>query len=249
MVQVRRYNSLQEMVGVGKMSKIIHTFQTQYELVSLLSKSIAMKLETAIRTKGKANLIVSGGSTPLALFRELREISLEWEKVNIGLCDERWISPSHEESNENLVKNHLLQGKASRARFIGMYNEYLDIYSAEKCCTQKIKETLFPFDVVVLGMGNDGHTASLFPNNTELKKAFDLNNKELCIAIEPKTASYKRMSLTLSAILSAQHIYLHFEGKEKTAVYKTANRGKNIYTMPIRAVLNQDIRDLEVYYT
>jgi len=231
------------------MSRIEHRFQSQYDLIEILSKSIAMKLKAAIRQKGKANLLVSGGITPLPLFRKLREMSLEWKKVNIGLCDERWVSTSDAQSNENFVRTHLLQGKASKATFVGMYNEDMDVHSAEKWCTLRVKELLFPFDVVVLGMGNDAHTASLFPENDKLQKAFDLESNELCIAIEPETAPYMRMSLTLSAILNAKHLFLHFEGEEKISVYEDASAGEDIYKMPIRAVLNQDIRDVEVYYT
>lgn len=231
------------------MNRILHTFQTQYDLVEMLSKSIAMKLKSAIHRKGNATLIVSGGNTPIPLFRKLRDMSLDWEKVSIGLCDERWVSSSDEQSNENLVKTYLLKGKASKATFVGMYNEDLDVHNAQKWCTQKVKETLFPFDVVVLGMGKDAHTASLFPNNDKLEKAFDLNSKELCISIKPENAPFNRMSLTLPAILSAEHIYLHFEGEEKIAVYGDAITGEDIYQMPIRAVVNQDSKDLEVYYT
>lgn len=231
------------------MSKILHTFPKQNELIEMLSKSIVMKLKSAIQKKGKATLIISGGSTPIPLFKTLRDMSLDWEKISVGLCDERWIPSLHHDSNENLVKKYLLQGQAKKATFIGMYNGEQDVHMAEKWCTQKVNETLFPFDVVVLGMGTDAHTASLFPDNDKLEKAFDLDNKELCIAIEPKNAPYKRMSLTLWAILSAHNIYLHFEGEEKIAVYGEAIAGEDIYKMPIRAVLNQDIKDIEVYYT
>jgi len=231
------------------MNRILHTFQTQNELVEMLSQSIAMNLKSAIHRKGKATLVVSGGNTPIPLFKRLSDIPLDWEKVSVGLCDERWISASDEQSNENLVRTHLLQGKASKATFVGMYNEDQEVHMAEKWCTQKVKKTLFPFDVIVLGMGNDGHTASLFPENDKLEKAFDLHSEELCIAIEPKNAPYKRMSLTLSAILSSDHIYLHFEGEEKIAVYGEAITGEDRYKMPIRAVLNQEKKDIEVYYT
>lgn len=230
------------------MSRVLHTFQTQYELVEMLSKSIAKNLKHAIYKKGKASLIVSGGNTPIALFKRLGEISLDWEKVSVGLCDERWIATSDAQSNENLVKTHLLQGKASKAHFVGMYEENQEAYRAEKSCTQKVKKTLFPFDVIVLGMGNDGHTASLFPENDKLTKAFDPTSEALCIAIEPKNAPHQRMSLTLSAILSAEHIYLHFEGDEKIAVYNEAITGEDRYKMPIRAVINQEKKNLEVYY-
>lgn len=230
------------------MSRILHTFKSQDALIEVLSRSITSQLQEAIDTKGKASLIVSGGNTPKPLFKKLSEASLEWNKVTVGLCDERWIPTSDTNSNENLVRTYLLQGEASKAKFVGMYCEDVEIQTAEKQCTQKIKETLYPFDVVVLGMGHDAHTASLFPDNVKLDKAFDLDNKELCIAIEPTTAPYMRMSLTLSAILSAKHIYLHFEGEEKIAVYGDAITGEDRYKMPVRSVLNQDIKDVEVYY-
>lgn len=248
MVQVRLYSLSQEMEGVGTMSRTLHTFSSQDALLELLSKSIINQLQDAIDKKGKASLIVSGGSTPKPLFKKLSEASLAWEKVSIGLCDERWIPSSDENSNENLVKTYLIQGEASKATFIGMYNEELDVEMAEKWCTQKMKEALFPFDVIVLGMGNDAHTASLFPDNVKLEKAFGLENEDLCIAIEPATAPYMRMSLTRSAILSAKYIYLHFEGEEKLAVYGDVITGDDMYKMPIRSVLNQDTKDIEVYY-
>lgn len=230
------------------MSRSVHAFTGQDDLIEALSQSIVKELQEAIDKKGKASLLVSGGSTPKPLFKKLRETPLAWEKVSIGLCDERWVPSSNEESNENLVKTYLLQDKASKAKFIGMYNEEMDVETAEKSCSQKMKQALFPFDVLVLGMGNDAHTASLFPENVKLEKAFDLDNEDLCIAIEPMTAPYMRLSLTRSAILSANTLYLHFEGKEKLAVYEEAIAGDDMYKMPIRSVLNQDIKDVEVYY-
>jgi len=236
------------MAGVGTMSRKVHVFSAQDDLIATLSQSIIEALEEAIEAKGKASLLVSGGSTPKPLFKKLREVSLDWEKVSVGLCDERWVSSSHEESNENLVKTHLLQGKASKATFVGMYTEETDIQAAESLCEKKMKEALFPFDVLILGMGSDAHTASLFPENVKLDKAFDLDSEDLCIAIEPTTAPYMRMSLTRSAILSAKNIYLHFEGLEKLTMYEEAIAGDDMYKMPIRSVLNQDIKDVEVYY-
>ncbi len=230
------------------MSRNVHAFSAQDDLIAALSQSIAQALEDAIEAKGKASLLVSGGSTPKPLFQKLSETSLDWEKVSIGLCDERWISSTHEESNENLVETHLLQAKASKATFISMYIEGTESQDAEILCEKKMKEALFPFDVLILGIGSDAHTASLFPENVKLEKAFDLNSEALCIAIEPATAPYMRMSLTRQAILSAAHIYLHFEGLEKLTVYEEAIAGEDMYKMPIRSVLNQEFKDVEVYY-
>jgi 6-phosphogluconolactonase len=230
------------------MSRSEHVFSSQEALIEALSQSILENLQKAIDEKGKASLMVSGGSTPKPLFEKLRKAVFAWDKVTIGLCDERWIDVSKEESNEHFVKKHLLQEEAAKAHFVGMYCEDTDIYTAQKICSQKIKEMLFPFDVLILGMGSDAHTASLFPDNIKLEEAFDLKNQNFCIAIEPATAPYTRMSLTRWAILGAKHIYIHFEGKEKIAVYEEAIGGDDIYTMPIRSVLNQEIKEIEVYY-
>jgi 6-phosphogluconolactonase len=235
------------MEETGTMSRSVHAFTKQDKLIEALSQSILAQLQEAIETKGKASLLVSGGSTPKPLFAKLKNAPLEWEKVTIGLCDERWVPASHADSNEQFVKEFLMQGKAGKASFVGMYNEGVDAHEAEELSSQKMRK-LQPFDVVILGMGTDAHTASLFPENEKLEEAFELKNQNLCISIEPKTAPHMRMSLTLSAILSAEHLYLHFEGKEKLSVYEKAISGADRHTMPIRSVLNQDIKDIEVYY-
>ena len=230
------------------MSKFVHAFTTQYRLLETLSQQIADDLKTAIRHNDKATMLVSGGSTPKPLFEVLRRIDLPWEKVSIGLCDERWVPPTHNDSNEHFVKQHLLQEHAGKARFIGMYTEGLSLNEAQEHCSQTYQKELYPFDVALLGMGNDGHTASLFPESRQLDQALDLANKQLCIAIEPKTAPHSRMSLTRAAILSTRHLYLHFEGKEKLAVYEEVIRGDNIHTLPVRSVLQQDLTDIKVYF-
>ncbi len=225
-----------------------HTFETKVDLIDKLSQSIAKNLQDAIDKNGSATLIVSGGSTPKPLFEKLRKIEIEWENVTIGLCDERWIDSSHKDSNEKFVKSNLLQEKANKAKFVGMYVDNLDAKEAVEICEAKIKTNLYPFDVLILGMGTDAHTASLFPNNPKLKEGLDPKNKKLCIQIEPQDAPHIRMSLTLQAILSTKHLYLHFEGEKKLNIYKEAIEGKDIYTMPIRSILHQDKKDVEVYY-
>jgi len=230
------------------MSKLVHAFTTQPKLLEALSTQIVKDLNEAIYYHGKATLLVSGGSTPKPLFEMLRRIDLPWEKVTIGLCDERWVPSTHEDSNEQFVKNHLIQEHAAKARFIGMYYDGLSSREAQEQCSKTLMQELYPFDVVLLGMGNDGHIASLFPQNERLEKAFDLSRKELCIAIEPSTAPHDRMSLTRSAILSAKHLYLHFEGKDKLALYQEVIKGDDMSILPVRSVLQQDLTDIKVYF-
>ncbi|MDA3947031.1 MAG: 6-phosphogluconolactonase [Helicobacteraceae bacterium] len=230
------------------MSKFVHAFTSQSTLINELSRDIACNLQEGVRQNGRASLLVSGGSTPKPLFETLSQIDLPWEKVTVGLCDERWVDPSDEASNEHFVKEHLLQGKAAKATFVGMYSKGVTAESAQQQCTQKLKELLWPFDVTVLGMGTDGHTASLFPHNYNLEKAFEAKENMLCIAIEPEGVPYVRMSLTRSAILSSKHLYLHFEGPEKRAVYQKVIKGDDIYEYPVRAVLQQEKTDIKVYF-
>jgi 6-phosphogluconolactonase len=230
------------------MSKITHVFKRQSELLDMMSKSIVLRLKRAIGSKGSATLVVSGGKTPVELFKVLSQISLPWEQVTVGLSDERWIPVSNKESNEYLVKKYLLQDKAKKASFVGMFSDQIPLNEAEVICSDKTERALLPFDIILLGMGSDGHTASLFPENIRLDEAFDLNSDLNCIMMEPSKAPYTRMSLTRRAILSASYIYLYFEGQEKQDVFHQVMSGDDTYKMPIRSILNQKDKNIEIYY-
>lgn len=231
------------------MSSTFNSFLDENILVKELSSKIIEKLEEAISKNSKASLLVSGGNTPKLLFEKLSNIDISWEKITIALVDERWVDTTDQNSNEYLVKEYLLQNFAKKAKFVGMYIENKNIYDCETLCSKKYFEELYPFDILILGMGEDAHTASFFPNNEKLKEAFSIENKKLCISIEPTNAPYKRMSLTLSAILKSSNIFLHIQSEEKLKVFKEAIASKNIYEKPISAVLNQNSVDIEVYYS
>ncbi len=225
-----------------------YSYKSQEELIQNLSDKIVANLKEAIDGTGKASFLVSGGSTPKPLFEKLSSVDMEWESVVIGLCDERWVSQTHSDSNERFVKEFLLKSFAKKANFISMYQKDIKIEDAQEFCSNIYQKELFPFDVVILGMGTDGHTASLFPHNVKLSEAFDENNESLCIFMKPDIAPHERMSLTKEAILSAQNIYLHFEGKEKKTVYDKVIAGIDKYEMPISSVINQMRKKIEVYY-
>lgn len=192
-----------------------YKYLKQDELIENLSLNIIKNLEDAILNNGYASLMVSGGSTPKPLFEKLSSIDISWDKVSIGLCDERWLDNSHQDSNEKFVKSTLLKNFATKAKFVPLYQANKNIEECEISCSESLKENIYPFDVVILGMGTDGHTASLFPNNEKIKSSLDLKNENLCVSMIPDEAPYHRMSLTRAAILSANNIYLHFEGEKK----------------------------------
>lgn len=220
-------------------------FENSNELVLELADNIAHNLQKEINEKGKASLLVSGGSTPKALFERLSTLEIDWRKVKISLVDERWVSPYDKDSNERLVRESLLINKASKANFISYFVDKKTVFESVDECETILKNELLPFCVVILGMGSDAHTASIFPNNIACGEAF--STKKLCFACTPQTAKHDRMSLSLSAIMSAKNIYLHFEGEEKQQIFEKALEGDNSREMPIRAILNQTTKQIEVY--
>lgn len=226
----------------------LHPFDAQNDLLIALCAAILHDLQAAIDEKGYAVLLLSGGSTPKPLFEILRHGNIAWSRVRIGLCDERWVSTEHPDSNERFVKTHLIRDNASDTQFIGMYREGFDAAEAQSECDKTFRRSLWPCDVAVLGMGEDAHTASLFPFNEKLPLALDPDSDALCISITPQSAPHERMSLTLAALLQVKHLYLHFEGEKKRAVFEEAMEAGDAFAMPIRSLLHQETNDIEVYY-
>ena len=225
-----------------------HEFADQQTLCRELSQRICAALQEAIEARGTAGLVVSGGSTPVPLFAALAEISIEWDRVFITLADERWVEVSDRASNEALVREHLLRGQAKAAHFKGLKNSHESAMAGERECEEVLARLPLPFDFVILGMGQDGHTASLFPGAERLGEALDMNSGKLCVAMTPVTAPHERMTLTLPALLHSRRICFHLAGKEKREVYERALAGDSIEEMPVRAVLGQDLVPVDVYW-
>lgn len=208
-------------------------------LNTAFSDTIAAILEQGIAQKGRASLLVSGGRTPQPMFAALSQKDLNWSKVDISLVDDRWVDSEHEASNESMVRQHLLVNNAAAARFTGLKTASKDARDAVQACTENLAEIHTPFDVLILGMGEDGHTASLFPCSQEVDAGLDLRSGEQYIAVTPTTAPHQRMSLTLPAILSSRNIFLHLTGEAKLEVLQQAQTVEQERDMPISAVLNR----------
>jgi len=204
-----------------------------------LTERIQQLLGDGIRHRGQASLVVSGGTTPVALFEALSGADLSWEKVVISLADERWVDPGSPDSNERLVRTHLLKNKAAAATFIGMKTPGGNAGAGEAACAMRIRQIPVPFDVLILGMGDDGHTASLFPGDAALRGALDMASEKICTSVSPPAAPHDRMTLTLPALLNSRRIFVHIVGEKKRQVYETAIAGESPEDMPIRAILNQ----------
>ena len=222
----------------------VHTVSSS-DLNALLAQDIAQRLRAAIQARGFAVLSVSGGKSPIALFEALRELPIDWSHVRITLVDERCVPCSHPDSNALLVQTHLLQGRARNAQWVPMVKDATEPLPSPMALAEAANITLQEAgttDVLVLGMGADGHTASLFPDASNLNEAMDLQNTRACMAIElpqpPATAPYQRLTQTLARLLGARHIVLPVQGADKLNTLRQAWRNPgNQY--PISRVLHQ----------
>lgn len=225
----------------------IKTFDSNDALVAALAAEIVSILRAAIERTGRASMAVSGGSTPKPLFARLAMTDLDWEKVTITLVDERWVEEDHPDSNARLVKDYLLRDQAESATFIGLKANQGDPFSAKEVVAQRLRSVSLPFDLVILGMGNDGHTASFFPGAATLARALT-DEGSLCCGVRPPAAPHDRMTLTLPTLLSARRLFLHLVGEEKWEVLQRAMESGSREELPIRAVLHQDQTLLDIYY-
>ena len=199
-------------------------FEAREALAASLARDVADELSRAIEAKGRATLAVSGGTTPKLFFEKLSMIDIPWSRVSVTLVDERQVPESSERSNARLVRAHLLQNKAAAARFVPLVGN-------------PDAENIPAFDVAVLGMGNDGHTASFFPGGDTLAEAIDAETRKRLIAITAPGAGEPRLTFTLPVLAQAGRLALHIEGAEKKQVLKQALAEGPQEDMPVRAVL------------
>jgi 6-phosphogluconolactonase len=213
-----------------------------------LSDQLAANLRIAIAARGLASLVVSGGKSPIKLFELLRVETLDWSRVCIALADERWVDPTDPESNEKLVRDYLLKESAAAARFIGLKNAAPTPDLGAVSAWETFARVPRPFDAVVLGMGDDGHTASLFPRSPNLASALNPAAVAGCVGMRSPVAPHPRLSLNLSALLDSRRIVLPLGGAQKWKTYCAASGDGPAEEMPIRCVLRQQHTPVEVMW-
>jgi len=224
----------------------LHSFSDTGLLNGDLAEQISAILAKAVKQRGQAYLVVSGGKTPVELFKILAQSKIDWEKVIITLADERCVAMDNNDRNERLVKNFLLQHEAQKARFLSLYDENTGITENIQKLTGDLS-TLPTFDAVILGMGEDGHTASLFPCSDELSDGLDDNAADVLL-INPQKAPYQRVSLSKRRLLDSHHVFLHLVGQKKRIVFNQALSERDPMLMPVSAFLNNDKANVQVMY-
>ncbi|KJH87458.1 6-phosphogluconolactonase [Pseudomonas fluorescens] len=219
-------------------------FKSPVLLAQSLALSVAQQLRAAIEAKGAATLVVSGGRSPVAFFQHLAKEALDWSKVVVSLADERWVPVEHADSNAGLLKRYLLQGAAAKAQFLSLYSASANLEAAAEQADRRLAE-LPPIDVLILGMGDDGHTASLFPGSPNLAEALDQNGVRRCWPMLAPTVPHQRLTMSRALLASATHKVLSISGQSKLTTLNAAVAGDNVADMPIRAFLQPT---LEIYW-
>jgi 6-phosphogluconolactonase len=210
-----------------------HLFADADALAQRLARDVAASLRQAIAATERATLAVSGGTTPQKFFEALSRQKMDWPRVTITLVDERQVDESSPRSNAKLVKAALVQNEAAAARFVPLFEN-------------PSAADLPDFDVVVLGMGNDGHTASFFPGGDTLAQSLSDPAPPL-LAISAPGSGEPRLTFSLPKILAAKEIVLHVQGQDKWTTLEKAQAGSDIMEMPVRSVL-QSGREVEIYW-
>ena len=194
-------------------------------------------LSNAIKNKGSASFIASGGSSPVPIFNDLSTSNLDWANIEVTLVDDRSVNKSHIDSNEKLLNENLFINKASNASFISLKSDPSEVY--------KINQ---PFDLMLLGMGEDAHFASLFPSmiNTNIEY-FNIDSKPEIIYTEPMGSPlHERISMNLAMILNSKNIILLVSNAKKLDVLTKAKTNKNL---PLYYLFNQKLVDIEILKT
>ncbi|WP_394174408.1 6-phosphogluconolactonase [Thalassotalea litorea] len=223
-------------------------FKSRADLDQAFATQIASQLQSVIDAKGKASIAFSGGSTPKGFFAALSNQDIAWENVTVTLADERWVDYADSNSNTRLLAENLLTNKASSASLFKLKQDGELTPSAIQALNDSANEHLLPLDIVILGMGEDGHTASLFPCSKEISQGLDEKAAPGLLKVVPGSAPFDRISFNFNALIQASHLYLHIVGESKMQVLDQAISDDNSMEMPIRAFLHHKSKTIDVFW-
>ncbi len=222
-------------------------FASPAEMAARLSDLIETALGRAVAAQGLATMALSGGATPALLYESLATRDADWPNVAVTLVDERFVPPDAKGSNEAFLRATFLHGSAARTRFVGLWNKAGSLEAAAEAAAAQVASVIRPFDVVVLGMGLDGHTASWFPRAPGLAAALGADAPLVVPVRATKSAAtgdhLERLTLSLRAIKDARLIILLLSGEDKRRAYEALGGTGPVEDAPVRAIL-QSRRDV-----
>ncbi|MBT6491634.1 MAG: 6-phosphogluconolactonase [Deltaproteobacteria bacterium] len=225
-------------------------FESREIMAENLADAVATRLREGIKARGQVYLSVGGGRFPKPFFQRLSLRAIEWSKVVVVLGDERWVTPDDAASNEKLVRDNLLCAGASVAGFIGLKTSHDDPEKGLPEIEKRLAVLPDLLDVTILGMGEDGHTASLFPSAFphELSQALSPVGGEQAALMNPSVSDVPRISLTLPRIKASRWIVVAAPGEAKLHTFEQAMRGNDIQAMPVRAILKDENVPVEFWW-
>jgi len=223
----------------------LNKFDSSEDLGKALADAVTASISEPMKEIGNASIVVSGGTTPAPFFQAMKEKEIEREKLWVTLTDERWVDVTSDASNEKLVRENFLIDKE---HFVSLKNASATSAEGQAEIEKTLQEIPKPFDAVIIGMGEDGHIASLFADSENIKEAMDANNTALCIATKTSTAPNERISLTLSALLNSREIILYVTGKEKLKIIEQAITKPDYEKLPVSAILHQNKTPVSIYW-
>ena len=210
--------------------------EARQALAEQLAEAVYQALAEDLTHQARALLVVSGGSTPVPFFKALAQKPLEWARIDITLADERWVDEQSSDSNAKLVRDNLLQGLAAAANFVPLTSSAGTPEEGVAAVAEQTAGLSWPASVVILGMGGDGHTASLFPDSPELGLA--LSTDEPLVAVRTPSQPQPRITFSAARLHQARRHFLHITGEDKRNVLASAMNGDDVRKLPIRAFLS-----------
>jgi len=214
---------------------MIETYPTAEALADAVAHAVSAQLVEALRTHGRAGLVATGGRSPGPVYDRLQAEAFDWTRVVVTLSDERCVEPDDPASNARLVRERLLKGAAAKAHLLPLWPE------PEPAALAAIR----PFDAVILGMGEDGHIASLIPGDPGLEAALSTSDPLRAVPAGLGKPPVARITLTLSALMDARAIFLLIAGEAKREVIRRAQAGEDL---PVARLLSQSKAPVRIFW-
>jgi len=225
----------------------LYEFEHLEDCENALLADLTLRLQSGDQHKIQA-LALAGGNTPKPLYQKMSQQAWDWERILVTLTDERWVDRSHPDSNEAMLKQYLFRNRAQMAQFLSLKNSETTPEIGLIRTAHLIKQNAPSLDFVILGMGEDGHFASIFPDMENTLQLLDVHQTEPCLAARPEDKP-ARLSLSLAYLLTAKHIYLFITGQAKRSLIKQQINAESDNHLPIYTLLTQSRCPVSIYWS